>query len=520
MSDSRSAPATPLRLAELVAAFSIGVDIGTGVPMETMLRVTLMAVHLGEAHGLSDNDLMTAYYLPMLALTGCTATAPLSAEMLGDETDPDVVGEWMNTDFGKPREAMGFVFRNIGKERPPLSRAAFIFSLMSGGLAQSGKAHCEVARQVADRLGFSPDIQDSIWHVNERWDGRGAPNKVKGEALTLPARILHLSMDVVYAYVTGGHDTALAMARHKVGTKYDPALVETFLRHADHLLPVLDVESVWDATLKAEPGPQPHMNESQLDTAAKAIADFADLKTPHMVGHSTAVAELASAAATRCGLPADDVTAIRRAGLMHDVGRVGVTARIWCKPASLTESEWERVRLYPYYTERVLARPKALAPLGALAALHRERLDSSGYHKGLPATLLTPSARILAAADAYQAMTESRPYRPALDPDAAAELLRKEVRAGCIDSDAANAVLAAAGHAVRASRIERPAGLSDRETAVLRLLARGLPVQEIADTLVVSRKTVDNHIQHIYNKIGVSTRAAATFFAMENNLVE
>jgi HD-GYP domain-containing protein (c-di-GMP phosphodiesterase class II) len=519
MGDSHTVPGAPLRLAELVAAFSLATDIGTGVPVETMLSVALMAVHLGEAHGLSDAELVTTYYLPLLALTGCTATAPLSTEMLGDETDPDVVGEWLNTDFGKPREAMGFIFRNIGKDKPPLNRVAFIFSLLSGGLVASGKAHCEVARRVSERLGFGQDIQDSIWHVNERWDGRGAPNKVKGEALTLPARILHVSLDIVYAYQSGGHDAAVAMAKHKIGTKYDPALVETFLRNASRLLPLLDAESIWDATLKAEPGPHPVITEDRLDTAAKAIADFADLKTPFMVGHSTHVAELASAAAKRYGLPASDIVAVQRAALVHDVGRVGITARIWGKSNALTESEWERVRLYPYYTERVLARPRALAPLGTLAALHRERLDGSGYHKGFPATLLTPSARILAAADAYQAMTEPRPYRPALDPGAAAEQLRKEVRSGHIDSEAANAVLAVAGHQVGISRLERLAGLSDREMEVLRLLARGLPVKDIAETLVVSKKTLDNHVQHIYNKIGVSTRAAATFFAMEHNLV-
>jgi HD-GYP domain-containing protein (c-di-GMP phosphodiesterase class II) len=336
----------------------------------------------------------------------------------------------------------------------------------------------------------------------------------------VPARILHLSMDVVYAYITAGPDAAVAMARHKAGTRYDPALVETFLKHAGSLLAGLEVDSIWDTTLRAEPGPQPGLGAEQLDTAVKAIADFADLKTPFMAGHSTAVAELAAAAGSRCGLPQADISALRRAAFLHDVGRVGITAGIWTKPGALTESEWERVRLYPYYTERVLARPKALAPLGALASLHHERLDGSGYHRGLPAGLLPAGARILAVADAYCAMTAARPYRPALSPDQAADLIGKDVRAGCLDRDAARAVLAAAGHPVRAARVESPGGLSERELEVLRLLARGLPVAEIADTLAVSKKTLDNHIQHIYNKLGVSTRAAATFFAMENNLLD
>jgi HD-GYP domain-containing protein (c-di-GMP phosphodiesterase class II)/DNA-binding CsgD family transcriptional regulator len=523
MSDNNATAATPLRLAEIVAALSLATDMGTGVPFESMLRVALMSVHLAGAHTVSESELVTCYYLPLLALSGCTANAPSTAAMLGDETSPEMVDDWMTTDFGKPREAMGFMFRTCARGKPPLTRAASMFSMVATGgkpLAEIDTAHCEVAERVSERLGFGEDIRKSIWHVYERWDGRGVPNKVKGEVLTMPARILHISMDIVYAYMSAGPDAAFAMVRHKAGTKYDPALVETFVHNAGRLLSVLEVDSAWDAVLKAEPGPRPCVTEEQVDSAAKAIADFADLKTPFMSGHSTAVAELAAAAARRCRLAEADVKAVYRAGLVHDVGRVGVTAAIWCKASALTESEWERVRLYTYFTERVLARPKGLAPLGTLAALHRERLDGSGYHKGLPAALLPATARILAAADTYRAMTEPRPYRPALSPDEAAAELKKEVRAGHLDGDAVNAVLAEAGHSVRIARPERPAGLTDREIEVLRLMGRGLPVQEMAGSLVVSRKTLDNHIQHSYNKIGVTTRAAATFFAMENNLLD
>ncbi len=204
------------------------------------------------------------------------------------------------------------------------------------------------------------------------------------------------------------------------------------------------------------------------------------------------------------------MVAIRRAGLLHDIGRVGVSSGIWEKPGPLSEREWERVRMHPYYTERVLARPPALARLGALASLHHERLDGSGYHRGVPASMLSPAARILAAADVYHAMIEPRPYRPARTPEAAAEELRREVRAGQLDSEAASGVLAAAGHRVRSTRRALVAGLSEREVEVLRLIARGHSKKQIGGLLTISQKTVDHHIQHIYNKINVSTRAAAT----------
>jgi HD-GYP domain-containing protein (c-di-GMP phosphodiesterase class II) len=231
------------------------------------------------------------------------------------------------------------------------------------------------------------------------------------------------------------------------------------------------------------------------------------------------VARLAAEAAVACQLPESDVRAVRRAGLVHDLGRVGVTANVWNKRGALNDGEWEQVRLHPYYTERLLSRSRALSPLGQLAALHHERLDGSGYHRCLPGAMLSPSARILAAADVYHAMTEPRPYREAMRPGAAAEALRAEIRAGRIDADAANAVLTAAGHRTRPARREWAGGLSEREVEVLRLVARGMSNRQMARELFIAEKTVGHHIQHIYDKIGVSTRAAATLFAMQHDLL-
>jgi HD-GYP domain-containing protein (c-di-GMP phosphodiesterase class II) len=254
-------------------------------------------------------------------------------------------------------------------------------------------------------------------------------------------------------------------------------------------------------------------------SACRAIADFTDLKTPYTLGHSSGVAELAALAARQYGLPEADVVSIRRAGMLYDVGRTGISGGIWAKPGPLSDREWERVRMHSYYTERVLARPTTLARLGAIAALHHERLDGSGYHRGLLASI-SPAARILAAADVYHAMTEPRAHRPARSPEEAADELQREVSAGKLDSDAANAVLAVAGHRVCRTRRESVAGLSEREVEVLRLIARGHSMKEIAQLLVISQKTVDHHIQHIYNKIGISTRAAAALFAMQHDLID
>jgi len=243
------------------------------------------------------------------------------------------------------------------------------------------------------------------------------------------------------------------------------------------------------------------------------------MKSPYTLGHSPGVTALAAGAGRRCGLVDADVTGLRRAGLLHDIGRVGVSAGIWGKERALSEREWEQVRLHAYYTDRVLARPEPLGRLGALASQHHERMDGSGYHRAIGGHALSLAARILAAADAYQAMTAPRPHRQALAPEEAAEELRREVRVGRLDGDAVQAVLAEAGHRVPPARRERPAGLSEREVEVLRLLARGLSNRVMAEQLYLSYDTVKHHIQHIYNKTGVSTRAGATLFAMEHGLL-
>jgi HD-GYP domain-containing protein (c-di-GMP phosphodiesterase class II) len=241
-------------------------------------------------------------------------------------------------------------------------------------------------------------------------------------------------------------------------------------------------------------------------------------KSPYTLRHARAVADLAAEAGGQLGLSQADVRLLRPAGLVHDLGRLGVSNSIWDKRGPLGAGEWERVRIHPYLTERMLCQSEALAPLGAIAVQHRERLDGSGYPRGLAGAAISHPARILAAADAYQAMREPRPHRPMRSADEAATELRADVKAGRLDTEAVEAVLGAAGHRVSRRR-EGPAGLTTREIEVLRLLARGMSNKAIAERLVISPKTVGNHTEHIYAKIDASTRAAAGLFAMQHGLL-
>jgi DNA-binding CsgD family transcriptional regulator len=209
---------------------------------------------------------------------------------------------------------------------------------------------------------------------------------------------------------------------------------------------------------------------------------------------------------------------LRRAGLVHGFGRLGVSNGIWDRAGPLGAGEWERVRLYPHLTERMLRQSPALAPIGAVAVQVRERLDGSGYPRGLNAAAISTTGRVLAAAEAYQTKREPRPHREALMPAVAAAELRAEVRGGRLDGDAVEAVLVAAGHRTPRRR-EGPAGLTAREIDVLRLVARGCSSKEIAQQLTISPKTARNHIEHIYTKIGATSRVTASLYAVQHGLL-
>jgi HD-GYP domain-containing protein (c-di-GMP phosphodiesterase class II) len=507
-----------LRRAELIAALSVAADFGMGMPAEAGLRTTVLAVELGGALGAAEPTLVETYYLGLLRLVGCTSTAHLEVQVLGDEASTQ---PWILTSDTRPLPFLGALIGGLGAEEPPLRRAGRLARAVAKMplMANASQQHCEVASRLADRLGFDADVHQALMHAFERWDGQGQPGGVRGEAIRMSARLVSFASDAVVFHGVGGVEAALAMARRRAGGRHDPAIAECFRREVTRLAGCFDGGSAWERLLAAEPGARPWLAEPDVDRAARAMADFADLKTPVTSGHSSGVADLAAAAAERCGIGQAERPALRRAALLHDLGRAGVSAAIWGKPGPLTDAEWERVRLHPYYTERVLARSPALAPLGQLAGLHHERLDGSGYHRGLPAQLQPPAARLIAAADVYHAMTEPRPHRPARPPELAAEELTREARAGRLCPEAVAAVLAAAGHRVRSARRTWPAGLSDREVEVLRLLARGLPDRQIAERLVVSTRTVHHHVEHIYDKIDVSTRAAATLFAMQHDLL-
>jgi HD-GYP domain-containing protein (c-di-GMP phosphodiesterase class II) len=513
-----SAGRPQVRLAELVASLSLGVDLGFGQPMEHVLRQCLVALRLAERSGLDEQQRAAVYYTALLVNVGCHADAHEQAKWFGD--DITLKSGKYTHELGSVRGALA-VMRLVGAGNPPLYRFRIGLEFaLSGRRELDGmiSQHARLARALAEQLGLSPGVSEAIGAAYEQWDGRGWPGKLKAAAVPVAARIAQLAEFMEVAHRVRGVEGARLLARSRSGRQFDPGLAALLCAEADEIFAGLDTVPAWQAVIAAEPALAVELSQEELDVALTAIANFVDLKSPFTLGHSVAVAELAEQAGRRLGLPAEKAESLRRAGLVYGYGRLGVSNSIWDRPRPLSIGEWERVRMSPYLTERILHQSAALAPLGEIAVQHRERLDGTGYPRGLSGGAISGLARVLGAADAYQSMREPRPHRPARSAQDAVAELRAEVRAGRLDGTVVDAVLDAAGHRVPRRRTA-VAGLTAREVEVLILLARGRSNKQIAATLVITPKTAGNHVEHIYAKIGASSRAVAAMFALQHGLL-
>ena len=506
-----------VRLAELVAALSLGVDLGFGQPMEHVLRQCLIALGLADHAGLGERDRASVYYTALLVNVGCHADAHEQAKWFGDDI------KFKSGKYAHDSGVRGALaaMRLVGAGNPPLHRFRVGLELaLSGSRLWDDmiSQHARLARTLAEQLDLPAQVREGVGAAYEQWDGRGWPGGLRGEAVPIAARIAQFAEFIEVAHRVGGIGAATAVARRRAGKQFDPALAALLCDNAREILGGLEAVPAWRTVIAAEPALAVDLSAEQLDSALTAIANFVDLKSPFTLGHSVAVADLADEAANRLGWPRAEQVTLRRAGLVHGFGRLGVSNSILDRPGPLSAGEWERIRMYPYLTERMLHQSAALAQLGEVAVQHRERLDGTGYPRGLSGGAISRQARVLGAAEAYQSMREPRPHRPALSAEDAAAELRAEVRAGRLESAAVDAVLEAAGHRVPRRR-EALAGLTAREVEVLILLARGMSNKQIAERLVITPKTAGNHVEHIYAKIDASNRAAAAMFAVQHGLL-
>ena len=502
----------------MLAGLSIATDLGFGLPPETAMRSCLIATQLARLHGLAEDDVRDAFYTSLLLHVGCPGFSHETAALFGNELA--ITRAVAQTNLADPADYTATLIPEAARDLPSRLRERLARRIVRQG-PEFGRlydtASCEVGRSVARRIGVGPGIERALYEVGEWWNGDGAPQGLKEEAIANGARVARVAADAAVLHYLGGREHAVDGLRRRAGSVLDPTLVATFASNADEILGATGDPR--PRLVEVEPQPSAERELAELRDVAAAFGDVADLKFPALHGHSAGVASLATEAARRLRLDARTCSDLEVAALLHDLGRLAVTNAIWEKRGSLTSAEWEQVRMHPYHSERILATSSTLEALAPIAGMHHERIDGSGYHRGAAAKDQPVSVRVLAAADAFQAMTQERPHRARLPVEQAAEALTAQTRAGLFDGDCAAAVLEAAGQARPRQHDLRPAGLSDREIEVLRLVAAGFSNPEIAQQLVISRRTAEHHVQHIYGKLGVSSRPALALFAMEHDLL-
>jgi HD-GYP domain-containing protein (c-di-GMP phosphodiesterase class II)/DNA-binding CsgD family transcriptional regulator len=509
-----------MRLAELITGLSRVADLGFGLAPGEAARAAALAAALGLSLDLPDDDVRAALYTSLLMHVGCVGYAHETAGLFDDELAMTAAAA--RTNLASGRDVVTTLLPALVRGRPPLTKARLVLTAAVRG-RRHGRAFdtvaCDVGRRAARRLQLPEVVQRSIYHAYEWWSGGGVPDGLAHDRIPLGARLAALTSTAVVFDTAGGSEFATVGVVRQRGTTLDPDLVDHFRDNAERLLEEVAAGDPHRLVLDAEPPPVAEVEGPQLVGVASVFGDVADLKSPFLHGHSRRVAALARDAGRTLGLPTAKVDDLELAGHLHDLGRVAVPTAVWEKPGRLDAHEWEQVRLHAYHSERILVGTPTLAPLVELVGKHHERCDGSGYHRGCSGSSLPMAARVLAVADAYDALTHPRPHRPATTPQQAERALLDAAREGALDADAVRAVLTVAGHDAPVERPEPPAGLTRREVEVLQLLAVGRTNRQIAAALSISPRTAEQHVQNLYGKIGASTRAAAALFAMEHHLV-
>ena len=506
--------APAVRRADFLMTLAYATDLATGHSRDFALRSCVLGMRFADVAGLDQDTCRRIYHQALLRYIGCNADTHLLAAHWGDEIT--LRRELHHIDMGNRAEFVELLVRALKRKfagAPPEE----LEEAVTRGLAEGPQVnipilsgHCEVAQRIAERIGLPEDIRESLGQIYERWDGKGMPRGLSGNAVKFPVRVVTMAQDAIALNDHHGFAIMKEMIAKRAGGGYEPELVDIFLTNAEKLLAGLDGPVDRETILALEPLPHSMLDEKACDEAYLAIADMIDMRMPFTFGHSRAV-----------GLPASDIRDVRRAAYTHDIGELTVPVSTWMRAGRLTERETDEARLHPYHGERALASlgvdGKAVA---SLVQRHHERLDGSGYHRNSRGPDLSPAARILAAAEAFQTAREARPYRPAMSDAVAASKLRAVVKEGKLCYDAVEAVLKAAGQPARRASSARLAGLTPREIEVLSLIAAGDTAKEAARKLDIAPKTADNHIQSLYSKIGVTTRAGAALFAFEQGLVQ
>jgi HD-GYP domain-containing protein (c-di-GMP phosphodiesterase class II) len=419
-----------VRQSEVIAALSHALDMTEGHPGGQAERTCLIGMRLAHELQLDAEDRYALYYALLLKDVGCSSSAARMCELFGTD-DIALKTHGKLVDWTKPVQVARYASQHV----PPggrIARAQRTLSVLRSLVAE-GKAivetRCDRGAAIVRSLGFPDASADAVWALDEYWDGRGQPTGMAGEDIPLLARIACLSQTAEVFFATHGLAAAQEMVRERSGRWFDPRVAEAFLAigPGDRLWADLVSDDVARLVLELEPADRVLvLDEAGIDNVCEAFADVIDAKSPFTARHSRGVATYAGLIGRTLGFTDEDLRELHRAGLLHDIGKLGIPNTILDKPAKLSDDEFARMRLHPAFTEAILAGIPAFAGFAAVAAAHHERLDGSGYHRGVPAGDLPVSARALAVADVFEALTADRPYRGPMDPDEALAICRRD----------------------------------------------------------------------------------------------
>jgi putative nucleotidyltransferase with HDIG domain len=427
-----TAPDTGLRLSEVLSALSYALDITEGQLEGHSVRSCLIGMRIGEALGLDSQDRSALFYSLLLKDAGCSSNAARLCELFGSD-DFQIKRDHKVTDWTRTLPSLGHAIRNAVPLESPLARAMRIVSLATEG---KGSGHemtatrCERGAEIALMLGFTEKTAEGIRHLDEHWDGAGMPNHLRGDQISLFGRIVGLSQTVEVFFSSYDHDAALWVARKRRGTWFDPGLVEVFLKLFRPAEAWRDISDDGARARLAAHEPEDrivHADDDRLARVAQAFARVVDAKSPFTFRHSEGVATLAAGIAETIGYSPDEVALLRRSALLHDIGKLGVSNMILDKRAPLTHDERELMRLHPRHTFEILNRVPVFRSFAEMAASHHERLDGTGYHRGITADRFPALTRELVVADMAEALSAARPYRDPLPWDEVFDILNEDV---------------------------------------------------------------------------------------------
>lgn len=443
-SRERRAPLAPngaVRMSEVISALSYALDIVEGQPAGHAVRGCIIGMHLGHAIGLDDARMSSLFYALLLKDLGCSSNASKVCYLYGND-DREVKLDHKATDFNSLAEKLKYVARNVAPNGSWLDRTRHFGRVVAAGSRTARELieiRCDRGASIARALGLSEDTAVAIRNLDEHWDGSGHPDSVAGDAIPILARILNLSQTLEVFASRDGFEAAIEMAVARAGTWFDPDLVAALLslRDCDSLRESLASESPRSLLHALEPEDRREVaDDATLDRIASAFGMVVDAKSPWTAAHSQGVATVAVGIGTELGFKPNDIVKLRRAALLHDLGKLGISNTILDKPGKLDDAELAILRRHPEFTFTMLKHVAAFDSIAELAASHHERLDGKGYHRGLEGKHLSPMARVLVVADMYEALAAHRPYRKDLDEGEVMAILSKNVLNGGLCADA------------------------------------------------------------------------------------